>query len=200
MCILGVHDNLEAYPTQVSAPQHGAAANTSTGLKNDNLRTEMSGSCAAKDTSYWPRLFHLTRANRQPELQRKFRLVLPARTNLFRGSPRTISVTGFLGPSAGFYAKSHATPHPNRSLVKECGPRLRCTSEIPGWRNLADSLRGLLFLALIRFRQCFVPVLRFSIYASISFPDSTAIASGIFRSSSAMLPPNQTSTVTWFWT
>jgi hypothetical protein len=58
----------------VAAPQNRAAANTTMGWKNSNLRTEMTRLLRLAGVSGWPRLFHSMRASRQTELQREFPL------------------------------------------------------------------------------------------------------------------------------
>jgi len=63
----------------VAAPQYRAAANTTMGWKNSNLRTEMTRLLRRAGVSGWPRLFHTAslregRASRQTELQREFPL------------------------------------------------------------------------------------------------------------------------------
>jgi hypothetical protein len=63
----------------VAAPQYRAAANTTMGWKNSNLRTEMTRLLRRAGVSGWPGLFHPVklqegRASRQTELQREFPL------------------------------------------------------------------------------------------------------------------------------
>ena len=58
----------------VPAPQCHAAANTTVGWKNANLRSEMTRLLRRAGVSGWPRLFHSMRASRQTELQREFPL------------------------------------------------------------------------------------------------------------------------------
>ncbi len=56
----------------VAAPRFRAAANTAMGLKNANLRSEVTRLLRRTGVSGWPRLFHSMRASRQTELQREF--------------------------------------------------------------------------------------------------------------------------------
>ena len=58
----------------VPAPQCHAAANTTVGWKNANLRSEMTRLLRRAGASGWPRLFHSMRTSRQTELQREFPL------------------------------------------------------------------------------------------------------------------------------
>ena len=55
----------------VAAPRFRAAANTAMGLKNANLRSEVTRLLRRTGVSGWPRLFHSMRASRQTELQRE---------------------------------------------------------------------------------------------------------------------------------
>ncbi len=56
----------------VAAPTYRTAANTGTGWKNANLRTEFIRLLRRAGVSQWSRLFHSMRASRQTELQREF--------------------------------------------------------------------------------------------------------------------------------
>ncbi len=63
---------LEGYV--VNKPAYRAAANTGTGWKNANLRTQLLKKLAKAEVAPWPRLFHSMRATRQTELEREFPL------------------------------------------------------------------------------------------------------------------------------
>jgi hypothetical protein len=58
----------------VAASQHRAAANTTMGWKNANLRSQMTRPPRRAGVSGWPRLLHSMRADRRTELQREFPL------------------------------------------------------------------------------------------------------------------------------
>jgi hypothetical protein len=58
----------------VAVPMYRAAANTATGWKNANLRSEMTRLLRRAGVAGWPRLFHSMRASRQSELQREIPL------------------------------------------------------------------------------------------------------------------------------
>jgi hypothetical protein len=58
----------------VNKPAYRAAANTGTGWKNANLRTQLLKKLAKAEVEPWARLFHSMRATRQTELEREFPL------------------------------------------------------------------------------------------------------------------------------
>lgn len=53
-------------------PAYGDAANTGTGWKNANLRSQFLKLLKKAKVSPWPRLFHSMRASRQTELERQY--------------------------------------------------------------------------------------------------------------------------------
>ena len=99
--VLEIFDDESEYV--VAAPQYRAAANTETGWKNANLRSEMARLLRRAGVSGWPRLFHSMRAGRQTELQREF--LLHVVCSWLGNSPR-IAQQSYLLVTEGDFARA----------------------------------------------------------------------------------------------
>ena len=93
----------------VDKPAYRAAANTGTGWKNANLRTQFIKILKKADVSPWKRLFHSMRASRQTELERQFPLHVVCAW--LGNSPKVAQRSYLLVTEEDFRMAASATPN-----------------------------------------------------------------------------------------